>query len=717
MLRDFHNIECRDALIAFDREEFLLDDQGKPVAHWDGKTMKVHPVTGKEVPDESQRTPVKKYINPRKAVWPEADFVIGNPPFIGAGPMRAALGDGYVEAIRGVWSEIPESADFVMFWWHHAAELTRAGKLQRFGFITTNSLRQTFNRRVVEAQLSAQNDRPSPAPALRAGATSPRKRGEVMSTLTSPRLRGEVAPTGAGEGQLIPQPLSLVFAIPDHPWVDAADGAAVRIAMTVASAGRHPGQLNEVVEERETGDDAMEVTLLTHRGIIHPDLRVGANVSSALPLRSNVGIAIKGFELGSQGFLIEKEQGDKWLKEAPELNRVVLPYMNGSDLILGRWDRYVIDFHGLTETEARKYGLAYQWVSDRVIPERKVNAEARTSKNWWLFRRSGEALRSTLSGLTKFIATTRTAKHRVFQFLPHNVVAESKIVVIATDDAGTLGILSSTIHVIWATASGAHLGVGNDPNYNHTECFDHFPFPITTPEQTITIRKLAASLDAHRKKQQAAHPELTLTALYNVLEKLKSGEPLSAKEKITHEQGLATVLKQLHDELDLAVLAAYGWSDLAPLMQIVNGNDRSRPRDDARRQLDETLLDRLVALNAERAAEEQRGLIRWLRPDFQNPQGKTAKPEPKQQEMELGADEDAATPAIAAERQPWPKELPAQVKAVAALLTASANPLTEPAIAARFTGRGPWKKRLPMILDMLVTLGRVRQTPQGYRAI
>ena len=124
-------------------------------------------------------------------------------------------------------------------------------------------------------------------------------------------------------------------------------------------------------------------------------------------------------------------------------------------------------------------------------------------------------------------------------------------------------------------------------------------------------------LDAHRKRQQAAHLGLTMTGMDNVLEKLRSGEPLNAKEQTIHEQGLVSVLKQLHDELDAAVFDAYGW----PVTLT-----------------EEEILERLVALNAERAAEERRGLIRWLRPEFQNPatdkptQKTIALPEPDEDE-------------------------------------------------------------------------------------
>src|SRR5690606_32198102 len=101
------------------------------------------------------------------------------------------------------------------------------------------------------------------------------------------------------------------------------------------------------------------------------------------------------------------------------------------------------------------------------------------------------------------------------------------------------------------------------PVYNKATCFDKFPFPDATPEQQEAIRTLAERLDAHRKRQQEQHPDLTLTGMYNVLEKIRAGEMLNDKEKVIHQQGLVSVLREIHDELDHAVFAAYGWDDLA----------------------------------------------------------------------------------------------------------------------------------------------------------
>jgi hypothetical protein len=298
-------------------------------------------------------------------------------------------------------------------------------------------------------------------------------------------------------------------------------------------------------------------------------------------------------------------------------------------------------------------------------------------------------LRTQLAGLPRYIATVETAKHRTFQFLDASIAPDNMLVCIALADAWQLGVLSSRVHVTWALAAGGTLE--DRPRYNKTRCFDPFPFPAATPEQQARIRSLAEELDAHRKRQQAAHPELTLTGLYNVLAKLRAGEPLSAKDKVIHEQGLVSVLKQLHDELDAAVLDAYGWSDLD-----LTDTD--------------ALLERLVALYAERRREEAAGRVRWLRPEFQNPE---ARPDT----AETASPDEATIPAakpVAVAKQPWPATLPEQVAAVARVLADAAAPLAEADLAARFTGKGPWKKRLPQLLDTLVALGRARKAAEGW---
>lgn len=252
------------------------------------------------------------------------------------------------------------------------------------------------------------------------------------------------------------------------------------------------------------------------------------------------------------------------------------------------------------------------------------------------------------------------------------------------------------------------------PRYNNTVCFDPFPFPAATEAQQQRIRELGEALDAHRKKQQAAHPGLTITGMYNVLEKLRSGEPLTAKEKTIHDDGLVSVLKKIHDDLDAAVFDAYGWP--ATLS-------------------DDEILERLVALNHERAAEEKRGLIRWLRPEFQNKGGSGA----VQQELDVvdASDDDAddadtaaaekkprrgrgaakksagrAAPPAKAAKQAWPKDLAEQTRAVRTALAAADGIVTTADVARQF--KNAKVPRVEEILATLVALGHARRTDSGY---
>ena len=655
IIRDFRNIQCRDAVLAYDRVEWVTDESGRPLTRWDGRTMKTHPVTGEPVPDETAQVPLERYLNPRRAEWPEADFVVGNPPFIGASNMRRALGDGYVDALRGTWPEVPESADYVMYWWERAAELVRSGSIRRFGFITTNSLRQTFNRRVLERHLTAA------------------------------------------------EPLSLLFAIPDHPWVDSADGAQVRIGMTVAQAGELPGALDRVVSERPGQGEGLEVELERAEGRIHADLRIGANVAAALGLRANQGISSPGVKLHGAGFIVTPEEAVALgLGRLPGLERHIRAYLNGRDLTQSPRGVLVIDLFGLSAEEVRgRYPEVYQWVLERVKPERDAKGHTRDGAGyaalWWVHGKPRQELRRYLVGLQRYIATVETAKHRVFVFLDETILPDNKLINIAFDDAWSLGVLSSRVHGFWALASGSHLGVGNDPVYVKTRCFETFPFPDAVDAIKSRVRGLAEDLDSHRKSRQSLHPSLTMTGMYNVLDLLRRGKPLSPKDKTIHEQGLVSVLRQIHDELDAAVLEAYGWSDLTPALL------ESAPGSDQAAEVEESILQRLVALNAERAAEERRGLIRWLRPDFQNPAGTGS----VQAEAELAA----VAPAASGPKPDWPRTLPEQFQALRAALAARPGPAAAADLAQCFA-RAP-RAKVAELLDTLATLGHARRLPDG----
>jgi len=768
VVHDFGNIEHRDAVLESDESELAYDPHGQLLTRWDGATFKPHPVTGALVPDEAAQVPQWKYIRPRQAEWPQADFIVGNPPFIGASTMRAALGDGYVQALRSAWSEVPESADFVMYWWSRASSLAAFGQLRRFGLITTNSLRQTFNRRVVQAAMSGQSVLPVSLASKLVGSGA-RSAGGLMLSKAQKSAPGKPHPTAGKVG--------LVFAIPDHPWVDSANGAAVRIAMTVGevSGSATPGRLFTVTAEQTGEFGEVTVALAERTGLIHADLSVGANVTTVLGLTANEGISNTGVKLHGAGFIVTPAEANALgFGSQAGIERHIRNYRNGRDLTEKPRGVKVIDAAGLTAEQLRsQYPAVYQWLLERVKPERDQNQEAYRRENWWLFGRKNTELRAGLAGLPRYIATVETAKHRTFQFLDASILPDNMLIAIAINDAFHLGVLSSRVHEAWALAVGGRLGVGNDPRYNKSRCFETFPFPDDdtglTPELRSHIASLAEQIDAHRKRvlghssSQAATPTtpdslavrqsgavgadlvsaasmrppqrpadappagnhsdkegnhgdqegqhsnqegknkpLTLTGLYNVLEALREGRALTTKEKAIHTQGLVGVLKDLHDELDAAVLAAYGWSD--------------QPATDE-------LLSRLVALNAQRAAEEKAGHVRWLRPEFQHPaicealsnqelgyQSQKALQTDLALETPSEPPAKAATSVAATAALPWPATLPEQVRAVAQVLASAGAALTLAELAAHFSSRGAWKKSLPRILDTLEALGRAQQT-------
>jgi hypothetical protein len=320
-----------------------------------------------------------------------------------------------------------------------------------------------------------------------------------------------------------------------------------------------------------------------------------------------------------------------------------------------------------------------------------------------------------LAGLPRYIATDETSKHRSLQFLDASVLPDNMLIAVAVSDALPLGVLSSIVHEAWALAAGGRLGVGNDPRYNKTRCLETFPFPCDDtrliPALTERIGRLAEQIDAYRKSRQAAHDDVTLTGLHNVLVKLRAEQPLTAKEKTLHEHGLVAVLHSLHDELDAAVLQAYGWADLQAALA-----DHRAPAAEVRAAAVATLLERLVALNAKRAAEEAAGTVRWLRPEFQIRAPAAQAAHGSQAALDVAPDAESAVAMPAAAplaKRPWPAGLPEQIRAVADVLAASPQPLLLCDLEARFAALGRWRERLPTILDMLAALGRARLLPEG----
>ncbi|EKV30340.1 hypothetical protein C882_4299 [Caenispirillum salinarum AK4] len=642
VLRKFGNIRQADAVLSWRAVEPRRDGRGRPLTRWDGETRRIDPVTGESVPDETARVPLETYREPRGVEWPEADYIVGNPPFLGGKDLRDVLGDGYTEALWSVYSELPRSTDYVMYWWHKAANLVRAGRVRRFGFITTNSLPQTFNRRIVAHHLEAG------------------------------------------------KPLSLLFAIPDHPWVDAEDGAAVRIAMTVGVAGKTDGRLNRVTHE--DGDDAegRGVELVERVGRINADLTIGADLTKALPLKANDWLCSPGMKLHGKGFIVTPEKAEELgLGRVPGLERHIRPYRNGKDLTQRPRGVMVIDLFGLDEDQVRqRFGDVHQHVWDTVRPEREHNNRPAYRDHWWLFGEPRRDLRAALRGLDRFVATVETSKHRTFQFMTGTTIPDNMLVCFGLDEAHHLAVLSSRVHVAWALAAGGRMGKGNDPRYTKSNCFDKFPFPRLSDTRRATLAALGEELDAHRKERQAAHPDLTITAMHNVLEKMRAGDTLTPKDRDIRQRAQLATLEVLHARIDREVIAAYGWEAHIS---------------------DEDMLASLVALNRRRAmAERMENRVHWLRPDYQKPRAGIAPPKPSQKKIDLPVVEPTEKPR-------WPRTLPEKARLVRALLSDQMKPLTAAEVNRLFASAK--KERVDSVaevLDTLVSLSQAHRSGDRY---
>ena len=641
ILKSYNNIRHQDAVLAYDEKGPRTTDDGTPVTRWDRRTYKEDPTTGEMVPDPDAQESVYDYTNPRPANWPEADFIVGNPPFIGSQYMREALGDGYTEALRDAYyRKVRQSADFVMFWWYKAAKAVR-GKLdgwdasaERFGLITTNSIRQTFNRKVIEKEIKA-----------------------------SP-------------------PVSLVFAIPDHPWVASADGSDVRIAMTVGAVTDQKGTLQTVTREEQSTGIHWDVELDERIGNILPDLTIGADVAGAEALEANEDMSFMGVKLVGSGFRITPEKArELGFGKIAGLDDHIRPFKNARDITQTDRGVMVIDLLGLSKEEVRdRFPSVYQHVRERVKPDRDQNKRESYRKYWWIHAEPRKESRQVLEGLDRYIVTPEVSKHRFFVFVDGDVLPDGALISIGSDDAYHLGILSSRIHKVWTLAAGGTLE--DRPRYTKTRCFAPFPFPAASEAQKARIRELGEQLDRHRKERLKAHDGLTMTGLYNVLEKERAGDTLTDDERQIHEQGLVGLLKELHDDLDAAVANAYGWPADLP---------------------DDAILQRLVDLNAERRAEEEQGHIRYLRPAYQDPDASTQ----AALDLEIELSGDGAP----VELLPWPGTLAERAQLIRQVVEQTGDPLTPEQVARHFH-RAP-RANVRDLLDTLATLGHLTPTDDG----
>ncbi|MFO7641901.1 MAG: DNA methyltransferase, partial [Candidatus Competibacteraceae bacterium] len=490
--------------------------------------------------------------------WPEADAIVGNPPFLGGSKKRALLGDAYFGNLERLYGgRVPGGADLVTYWFEKARAMIEAGKAQYAGLVATNSIRGGSNRRVLD----------------------------------------RITATG-----------TIFNAWSDEPWIN--EGAAVRVSL-VAFAG--------VDNERERRLDGAVVSAV-YADLTGQSLDVGhasVNLTTARPLQENAGASFQGSQkIGA--FDIPGELARSWLtlpNPHGQSNCVVLkPSWNGIDVMQRPRDGWIIDC-GTTmpEADAALYEAPFQHLVENVKPDREKNGRAVYRRYWWRHGEPRLAMRAALSRLTRYFVTSEVAKHRVFLWLPLAVLPDKRLIVFARQDDVSFGVLHSRVHELWSLRLGATLE--DRPCYRPSSSFETFPFPAgLTPADTagpteilnngiilpsvaperraaaLTIAEAAYQLNRLREnwlnppEWVERVPEVVPDYPDRIIPKSQYAAELK-KRTLTHLYNQRpTWLDHAHRALDVAVAAAYGWADYGPEMP------------------DDEILSRLLALNLERSA-------------------------------------------------------------------------------------------------------------------
>lgn len=346
----------------------------------------------------------------------------------------------------------------------------------------------------------------------------------------------------------------IFLAWPDEPWV--VEGATVHVSIV--------GFDNGTEQTRIIGEFPV--------ASINSNLTGGIDLTKAVRLSENVGLAYMGDTKGG-AFDIDARVAQGLIEQPNPDGRnnqdVVRPWVNSLDVARRPRGMWIIDFPpGTTLEQAALYEGPFEYLKQHVKPVRETNKRALYAEKWWIHAEARPGMRKALAGLDRYVATPTVSKHRLFVWLDSATLPDHQLIVIAKDDDFTFGVLHSRFHELWARATGTQLREAESGfRYTPSTTFETFPFPKGEQAQQHAVSEAASKL--HQLRSQWLNPpgqdaaflkSRTLTSLYN--------DP-------------PTWLGQLHEELDAAVAAAYGWpSDVS----------------------DDAVLETLLALNHERSS-------------------------------------------------------------------------------------------------------------------
>jgi type II restriction/modification system DNA methylase subunit YeeA len=448
-----------------------------------------------------------------EAVWPAADAIVGNPPFLGTQLMLGVLGQDYVATLRDVYEPATGGAvDLVTYWFAKALAALRERKTSRVGFVATQSIRRGSSQ-------------------------------EVIRSISE-------------EGRIFD-------AWDDEPWI--VEGAAVRVSLVCFDLSDEEGaHLDGVAvpcifsDLSAQGDLANASQLAANRGIcFQGPVKVGAfDIDGDL----------------ARGWLKAPVNPN-----GRRNSDVLRPWANGMDLMRRPAGKWIIDFGSLSETEAALFELPFAYVVQHVKPVRLENRDQQRRENWWRLGRSGADLKSACASLSRVIVTPRVAKHRIFAWAPNQLLPDTRLVAIARDDDTSFGVLHSRLHEVWTLRLGGWHGVGNDPQYTPSLGFETFPFPEglapNIPAASYAKDSLAKSVAAAAQRLNELRenwlnppdlvrrePEVVPGYPDRILPVDDKAAGILKKRTLTNLYNeRPTWLANAHRDLDAAVAAAYGW--------------------------------------------------------------------------------------------------------------------------------------------------------------
>jgi hypothetical protein len=325
--------------------------------------------------------------------------------------------------------------------------------------------------------------------------------------------------------------------------------------------------------------------------VINPRLRPKPERPDSSAPGANSAAAYVGSYVLGMGFTLTPAERDALVKKNPKNAERIFPYLGGEEVNTSptqSFDRYVISFGQMDLAEAERWPDLIRIVREKVKPERDRNNREVRRKYWWRFGETTPALYSALAPLARCLVIARVSKHLFVSFQPTNRIFSEHLYVLPVDRASTLAVLQSRIHEPWARLLSSSMKT--DLRYSASDCFETFPFPQPDPRTVIPkLESIGERLHTTRA-QFMVDTNQGLTKTYNALK-----DPACDDPRILE-------LRRLHEEMDRAVLAAYGWSDI-PVPPYCPLTEDKR---DGHQEFEDEVIDRLYVLNAKRAREEQR---------------------------------------------------------------------------------------------------------------